>query len=75
MEQLTQLPSSFTPAELARLATYRAAVAAGFYTDTLSEPYPAYRFSAEELARLMVYKAAIAAGFYTDQLDQDDREA
>jgi hypothetical protein len=70
--RMTQL-SAFTPAEQTRLAIYKAAVAAGFYTDTLLERTPACPFTAEELARLMVYKAAIVAGFYTDLIGQVER--
>ncbi len=73
MAQMTQL-SSFTQAEQSRLAVYKAAVGAGFYSDTLPDPLPAYAFTPEERARLVVYKAAIAAGFYTDQIGENDRE-
>ena len=69
----TELPV-FTPAEQSRLAAYKVAVAAGLYTDAVSEQSARYRFTADELARLVVYKAAIAAGFYTDQLEDDDLE-
>jgi hypothetical protein len=34
--QANPAPYAFTPAEMTRLATYKAAVAAGFYTDALS---------------------------------------
>ena len=73
MAQLTQL-RSFTPPEQSRLAIYKAAVAAGFYTDSLQQPSLAYAFTFEQLARLVVYKAAIAVGFYTDQIKEDDHE-
>jgi len=33
MHVVTPAPGTFTPQELERLAVYRAAVAAGFYTD------------------------------------------
>ena len=63
----------FTDGELARLAAYRAAVKAGFYTDTPSEPPT---FTPRELGRVATYRAAIKAGFYTDFLDEgDDSEA
>jgi hypothetical protein len=70
---MTQLPS-FTRAEQSRLASYKAAVGAGFYSDTLPDPSLAYPFKREERARLVVYKAPIAAGFYTDQIGEEDRE-
>ena len=73
MAQSTQLPC-FTLAEQSRLAVYRAAVAAGFYTDRLVGRSEAYPFTNEEHARMMVYKAAITAGFYTDQIGEDDQE-
>jgi hypothetical protein len=64
----------FTSAEQSRLVIYKAAVAAGLYSDSSHEPCLAYRFTDDALARLMVYKAAIAAGFYTDQIGVEDRE-
>jgi hypothetical protein len=63
----TELPT-FTAVEQDRLAVYKVAVAAGFYTETGSDHSDSYRFTADELTRLVVYKAAIAAGFYTDQI-------
>ena len=64
--------TSLTPAERARLAIYKTAVAAGIYSDAPPEQSHAYRFTAAELARLMVYRAAVAARFYTDQLDEGE---
>ena len=78
----TYLPI-FTADELARLTAYRAAVAAGFFTDACTnEPAPgtalattvdastrpARLFSPSEWARLGSYRAAVEAGFYTDGL-------
>jgi hypothetical protein len=65
---MTQLdpPQRLTETDLARLVVYKAAVAAGFYTDAVVEPAARCVFSGQELARLMVYKAAVANGFYTD---------
>ena len=58
---------AFTRHARARLAIFRAAVAAGLYGDGAVQsndgPCP---FSARELIRLAVYRAAIQAGFYTD---------
>jgi hypothetical protein len=65
MTQLDQL-QPLTETELARLAVYKAAVAAGFYTDAVVERPAVAGFSSQEVARLMVYKAAVANGFYTD---------
>jgi hypothetical protein len=56
----------FTPAELARLAAYRAAVQAGLYTDARCDPGPWQLFTPAELVRLAAYRAAVAVGFYTD---------
>jgi hypothetical protein len=42
MQHLMQL-ASFTELELGRLAIYKAAVAAGFYTDNSVDPTPADR--------------------------------
>jgi hypothetical protein len=61
--------TSLTPAEHARLSVFKAAVAAGLYTDALSAESEAYHFSAAELDRLMIYRLAVAAGFFTDELD------
>ena len=60
------LASAFGPLELARLSVYRAAVQAGFFTDSSCETSDKPTFSETELARLAVYRAAIRAGFYTD---------
>jgi hypothetical protein len=65
--------SSFTQAEQSRLAIYKAAVAAGLYTDAVLES-PTYRFTPPELMRLMSYKQAIAAGVFTDHLAEENRE-
>ena len=73
MAHMTQL-QPFNRAEQSRVAIYKAAVGAGFYTDTLPDPSPAYAFTREEPARLVVYKAPVAAGFYTDQIGEEDRE-
>jgi hypothetical protein len=67
----------FSPAELARLGSYRAAVHAGFYTD--AAPLAAHRapaivpssalappFTRAELARLQVYRGAVAVGVYAE---------
>jgi hypothetical protein len=48
------------------LATYRAAVAAGFYTDALPER-AAPLFTPGERVRLAHYCATVQAGLYTDQ--------
>jgi hypothetical protein len=76
--------STFTAEELRRLAAYRAAVAADFYTDWdgsasstdsamlawLLQPRVTvgYPFTPAELARLEHYRAAVAAGYYTEDL-------
>ena len=76
--------STFTSTELARLQAYRAAVAAGFYTDWdgssnstdtealawLQHPAAAtdYPFTPAEQARLEACRAAIAAGYYSEDL-------
>ena len=70
----------FSPAELARLARYRAAVQAGFYTDAVPSvatappteppnllPTP---FTRAELARLVAYRHAVAAGLYPERCDE-----
>jgi hypothetical protein len=69
----------FPQAELARLASYRAAVQAGFYTDAASaattvDDWPAAAelataaslFTRAELTRLVAYRCAIGAGLYSD---------
>jgi hypothetical protein len=61
--------ASLTPAEHARLSVFKAAVAAGLYTDALSAESETYHFSATELERLVVYRLAVAAGFFTDTLE------
>jgi hypothetical protein len=66
-------PAHFTPAECARLSVFKAAVAAGLYSDALSEESVGYHFSATELERLVIYRLAVNAGFYTDQLDAPSR--
>jgi len=70
--------STFTNAELVRLSAYKAAVAAGFYTDwdgsaetpdtdalaglTSSPAEEEFPFSAQERARLEALRARVAAG-------------
>jgi hypothetical protein len=39
MQLVTPAPGTFTTQELERLAVYRAAVAAGFYTDAVEESH------------------------------------
>ena len=67
-ERLSTAPAlyPFTPAERARLAAYRAAVAAGFFTDWRCEPRGSHPFTAPEVTRLAAYKAAVRAGVYSD---------
>jgi hypothetical protein len=65
--------TSLTPAEHARLSVFKAAVAAGLYTDALSAESEPYHFSAAELDRLMIYRLAVAAGFFTDELEAGAR--
>ena len=60
--------SLFTTAERRRLGIYKAAVAAGFFTDSAPVRPDAFHFTADELQRLEIYRAAVAAGFYTDRL-------
>ena len=70
----------FTSAELARLARYRAAVQAGFYTDAISSiaTAPANElsnlslvpFTPSELSRLVAYRRAVAAGLYSEFYDK-----
>jgi hypothetical protein len=76
-------PSSypFAVEELRRLAAYKAAVEAGFYTDScggtamreVGQPPSLERgdeacCTQPEPARLAAYRAAVRAGFYTDAL-------
>jgi hypothetical protein len=66
----------FTPAELTRLAHYRAAVQAGFYSDAVGRLHGSCgqqslrastgAFTFAELARLVAYSGAVAAGLYSD---------
>ena len=83
--------STFTTPELERLAAYRAAVAAGFYTDWdgsaavtdtellawLRGPgdAQAYPFTAQERLRLERTREAVASGLYSDNLPPVDRTA
>jgi hypothetical protein len=76
--------STFTKQELARLAAYRSAVAAGFYTDwdgsadSLDTEVLAYferPFTAEERERLERCRAALAAGAYRDDLPPAPEQA
>jgi hypothetical protein len=69
----------FTSAELARLARYRAAVQAGFYTDAASSvptapadelsALPLALFTRSELSRLVAYRRAVAAGLCSELCD------
>lgn len=77
---------AFTSPELARLATYRAAVFANFYTDwdgsestdlnffDSIKGQPAgdegFPFNPDEWDRLGRYRAAVAARYYTDETQQ-----
>ena len=77
VEQQQPTDSTFTTLELKRLAAYRAAVAAGFYTDWdgsatstdthvlawLAEGYP---FTADEHVRLEELRASYAAGGFAE---------
>jgi hypothetical protein len=82
MQLVDSAYSTFTTQELQRLAAYRAAVAAGFYTDwdgsagsTDTEVLAwlgaaesaAYPFTAEERQRLERCRAAVASGAYSDE--------
>jgi len=80
--------STFTTPELERLAAYRAAVAAGFYTDwdgsTVTTDIDvlaglaangAYPFTAEERQRLERCRAAVADGVYSDDRPPVDTRA
>jgi hypothetical protein len=58
-----------TPAEHARLSVFKAAAAAGLYTDALSAEFATYHFSVAELDRLMIYRLAVVAGLFTDELE------
>jgi len=75
---------SFTKTELERLAVYRSALAAGFYTDSCvgtgdgrdcrldwlaDRGVDECPFSQAELRRMATYKQAVAIGFYTDGLE------
>ena len=61
----------FARHEIARLLVYKAAIAAGLYSDaTVESSSGACRFTAPELARLAIYRDAVQAGFYTDFLRQ-----
>jgi hypothetical protein len=70
----------FNSTELARLAWYRAAVQAGFYTDAVSSGSipPASQplglatapFTRSELSRLVAYRRALAAGLYSERCDE-----
>ena len=57
--------------EMTRLSVYKAAIAAGLYTDACLEPRSSNRtFTAVELGRLAIYRAAIKARFYADSIQQ-----
>jgi len=57
---------SCTPDQLTRLATYRAAVNAGFYTDEIRTPPMDARFARTGIVRPVSYRAAVQAGRITD---------
>jgi hypothetical protein len=69
----------FAPEQLARLAWYRAAVQAGFYTDAASSvptapadelsALPLALFTRSELSRLVAYRRAVAAGLCSELCD------
>ena len=64
----------FPQAELARLTVYKAAVAAGFFTDAYPETpavspmptMPATGLSRQDVARLVALKAAMRAGYHSE---------
>jgi hypothetical protein len=55
----------FTEEQLTRLAVYKAAIDAGFYSDNPLQETGA-SFTPQQIARLAVYRAAVRAGFYND---------
>jgi len=61
---------SFCPAELARLAAYKAAIAAGFFSETCAETptinVVAPGLSNADFKRLVAYKHAVQAGLYSE---------
>ena len=64
----------FARHEIARLLVYKAAIAAGLYSDAhVDSSNGACPFAAPELARLASYRAAIQTGFYTDFFEQGGR--
>ena len=66
----------FARHEIARLLVYKAAIAAGLYSDaSMDSSNGACPFTAAELARLAIYRAAIRAGFYTDSFTQPGEAA
>ena len=61
---------SFSPAELARLAAYKAAIAASFFSETCAET-PTFELVASGLCnadfkRLVAYKHVVQAGLYSE---------
>jgi hypothetical protein len=68
MTNLSQ-PASFTAAEQSRLSAFKAAVAAGSYSESICEEKITYLFTRHDLERVVSYHSAVHAGFFTDQLD------
>ena len=80
-----QPASSFTPQELARLAVYRAAVVAGFYSDwdgtatatdtrLLPKLLRERPFTTEERQRLIKLRKQVTAGELADDVAQAPRQ-
>jgi len=77
MQLVDQPNTTFTTSELSRLVAYRAAVAAGFYSDwdgsatctdtqVLDSLFHANPFTPEQRERLEVMRARLAAGAYAE---------
>jgi hypothetical protein len=61
----------FNRREMTRLAAFKAAVAAGFYTDDVPEEQTPtastrFAFTSAELARLTAYRDAVRSGLFHD---------
>jgi hypothetical protein len=65
----------FARHEIARLLVYKAAIAAGLFSDAkVDSSNGVCPFTAPELARLAIYRDAVQAGFYTDFLEPGGEE-
>lgn len=63
------LPYAFSQAEVKRLTVYKAAVGAGFFSDTCAERtlnVPATGLSNDDVKQLVAFRNAIRAGLYSE---------